>query len=82
MNFIVYFVSINLISFVIMLIDKKKAIHRKWRIAESTFFLLSLLGGCFGTLLGMYLFHHKTKKLKFKLIPVICIIWILVLYHW
>ena len=44
--------------------------------------ILSLLGGCFGTLLGMYLFHHKTKKLKFKLIPVICIIWILVLYHW
>ena len=82
MNFIVYFVSINLISFVIMFIDKKKAIHRKWRIAEDTLLLLSLLGGCFGMLIGMYFFHHKTKKLKFKLIPVICIIWLLIFYHW
>lgn len=73
-----YLISINLISFILMFIDKRKAIHNKYRIKESTLLFISLLGGCFGTLLGMYLFRHKTKKLKFKLVHLFCIIYIVV----
>lgn len=73
-----YLISINLISFILMFIDKRKAIYNKYRIKESTLLFISLLGGCFGTLLGMYLFRHKTRKLKFKLVHLFCIIYIVV----
>lgn len=75
MYFIVYLISINILGFLLILIDKKKAIHHKWRIAESVLLIISILGGCFGLFISMYLFHHKTKKLKFKLVPIICLIW-------
>lgn len=76
MYFIVYLISVNIIGFLVILIDKKKAIRHSFRIAESVLLLLSILGGCFGMFISMYLFHHKTKKLKFKLVPIICIGWI------
>ena len=66
MNFILYLISINILSFFMIYIDKKRAIHHKWRIAEDILMFVSVLGGCFGMILSMYLFHHKTKKLKFK----------------
>ena len=66
-----------------MLIDKKKAINSKWRIPEKTIFIVTMLGGGIGTIIGMYKFRHKTKKLKFTIgLPVITlseivlIIWI------
>lgn len=78
MNFIVYLSSINIVSFVIMFIDKRRAIRSRYRIPENLLLLLSLLSGCFGMLFGMYLFHHKTKKLKFKLVHILCVIWIII----
>lgn len=75
MYFIVYLISINILGFLMILIDKKKAIRHKWRIAESILLLVSMLGGCFGMFISMDLFHHKTKKLKFKLVPIICFGW-------
>ena len=71
-----YLISINLISFILIFIDKRKAIKNKYRVKESTLLFISLLGGCFGTLISMYLFHHKTKKLKFKLVHLFCIMYI------
>ena len=74
-----YLVLVNIIAFITIYIDKKKAIKHKWRIKESTLFLLSIIGGSLGTLLGMYTFRHKTKHLKFTLgIPLIIIIQILI----
>lgn len=71
-----YLISINIVSFMLMFIDKKKAIYHKWRISEGLLLFIALIGGCFGMLVGMYLFHHKTKKLKFKLVHLFCFIWI------
>ena len=62
---IIYVLSINLITFLAMLIDKKKAKWGRWRIKEGTLFTLVLLGGGIGGILGMYLFRHKTKKARF-----------------
>ncbi len=71
---IIYFVIINLIGILAMYIDKKKAIKGSWRIQEKTLIMISVLGGGIGALIGMYLFRHKTKKLKFTIgIPVIII---------
>lgn len=64
-NILIYLVAINLITFVTMYVDKKKAKWGKWRIKESTLFILVFLGGGIGGIAGMYLFRHKTKKTRF-----------------
>lgn len=79
--FTIYLLIINLCSLILMFVDKRKAIKQKWRIRENTLFLFSLIGGSFGTLLGMYLFRHKTNHLKFKIgVPGILIFQIFVLF--
>lgn len=68
-------VIMNLIGFFLMGIDKRKAIKHKWRIPEKTFFVVSILSGSLGTLIGMYTFRHKTKHAKFVVgIPVILVL--------
>lgn len=66
-NIIIYFIVINIIAFLAMLVDKKKAKKGSWRIKESTLFTLVLLGGGIGGIIGMYTFRHKTKKLYFTI---------------
>ena len=76
----IYFLAINLISFLAMYIDKKKAYYGKWRIKETTLFILVMLGGGVGGIAGMYLFRHKTKKKYFTIgFPLITILEILVI---
>lgn len=78
--FLFYLLIINIASFYAMYIDKKKAINHEYRISENTLIVLSLVGGSLGMLLGMYRFHHKTQKNKFKIgVPLILIVQILVL---
>ena len=73
---IIYFVGINLLAFFLYGIDKYKASLNKWRIPEATLIVMSLFGGGLGSWLGMKVFRHKTKKLKFRLIvPLMTIIW-------
>ena len=60
-----YLIGINLLTFFLYGIDKSKARRNKWRIPESALLLSAALGGSAGALLGMALFHHKTKHRKF-----------------
>lgn len=64
-NFIIYLIIINIIGFLIMYIDKRKAEKGKWRISEKTIFIITALGGGIGTISGMYTFRHKTQKFQF-----------------
>ena len=74
-NILTYLVVINLITFLIMWIDKKKAKWGKWRIQEKTLFILCAIGGSIGGIAGMYTFRHKTKKPRFVIgFPAILII--------
>ena len=63
----VYLFLMNLIGFLSMLIDKRRARKNGWRIRERTLFLLSILGGSIGSLSGMYIFRHKTRHWYFVL---------------
>ena len=63
---VVYILILNLAGFFSMGIDKQRARKGQWRIPEKTLFLLSLLGGSLGSLLGMYTFRHKTKHWYFR----------------
>lgn len=74
-NIIIYLLIINIIAFLAMFIDKKKAEKDRWRIKESTLLTLALIGGSIGAIAGMYTFHHKTKKPRFFIgIPVIIVL--------
>ena len=78
--FVYYLIFINVLTFFFYGIDKRKARKSRWRISESTLILLAIVGGSIGALLGMYVFHHKTKHKKFVLgIPAILIIQIALL---
>ena len=66
---------INLFAFVLYGIDKAKAKRGAWRIPEATLLLVAFLGGSFGALLGMEVFRHKTRHLKFRiLVPLFLIL--------
>ena len=62
---IIYLIFINLLAFFLMGIDKRKAKKGRHRISEKHLFIPVLLGGAFGGIVGMKIFHHKTKKRKF-----------------
>ena len=62
---IAYLLIINGIAFFLIGTDKKKARHNAWRISEKTLFLTAVLGGSLGGILGMWVFHHKTKHWYF-----------------
>lgn len=72
--FIIYLIVINLIGFLLMFIDKRRAKYGKWRIKEYTLMIIALMGGSIGAIAGMYIFRHKTKKAKFFIgFPVILV---------
>ena len=78
---LIYLLIINLIGFALMGIDKRKAIHHKYRIPEKTLFLTALLGGSIGSILGMQTFRHKTKHWYFVIgMPAILILQILLVF--
>ena len=62
---LVWLAVINLLTFLVYGADKRRARKGKWRVPEKTLFLLPLLGGSIGALLGMRVFHHKTKHWYF-----------------
>ncbi len=69
---LIYLLIVNALGFVLMLVDKWKARHNRWRIPEATLMGVAAIGGSVGSLLGMYTFRHKTKHPKFTLgIPLI-----------
>ena len=62
----IYLLAVNLWAFALMGIDKRRAKKDLWRIKERTLFLPVLLGGGVGGILGMKMFHHKTKHWYFR----------------
>lgn len=79
--FLIYLIIINLIAFFTMYLDKRKARYGKWRIPEQSLLILALIGGSIGAIAGMYIFRHKTKKLRFSIgFPVILILQIILIF--
>lgn len=75
-----YLLGINIFSFIIYGVDKLLAVKKLFRVSEYSLFILTIFGGGIGSLLGMKVFHHKTKKLIFWIINIIfSIIWIIIM---
>ena len=62
-----YLVLANLVGFMLMAADKRRARRGAWRIPEHTLFAAALLGGSIGAIAGMYLCRHKTRHWYFVL---------------
>ena len=72
---IAYLVVINLISFIVFGVDKHKARKHRWRVPEKVLFLLAIIGGSVGSIIGMYTFRHKTRHWYFVIgMPLILIL--------
>lgn len=72
---ITYLVGVNIAGIALMGIDKGRAVTRRWRIKERNLFLVALIGGSLGCIIGMQLFRHKTKHVIFTIgMPAILIL--------
>lgn len=60
-----YVVVINLIGFIVMGMDKRRAKKHAFRIPEATLFTIAIIGGSIGSIIGMRYFHHKTRHWYF-----------------
>lgn len=78
---LLYLTAINIITFTTFGVDKGKAINYNRRVSEKTLWIMSLIGGSLGALLGMKVFRHKTKKLSFQaMLAVILVLQIFIIY--
>ncbi len=72
----------TLIALIFMGIDKLAARFSKRRISESFLWVLSLIGGFPGIILGALMFHHKSGKKSFWVpIAIAIVLWIAVFYE-
>ena len=62
----VYLLVINAAAFAVYGADKRRTKQGRWRVPEKTLFLLAIVGGSVGALLGMWTFHHKTRHWYFR----------------
>ena len=77
---VIYAAAINIAAFAAYGIDKQKAKRNNWRTPERVLIMLAVIGGSIGSLAGMIVFRHKTKKPKFYVgIPVILLIQIILI---
>jgi uncharacterized membrane protein YsdA (DUF1294 family) len=67
--FFIVYILINGLVFFFYAHDKIKAKKNTWRTPENRLLFFALLGP-FGAYSGIKVFRHKTRKLKFYLVPV------------
>jgi uncharacterized membrane protein YsdA (DUF1294 family) len=75
-------IGVNVLAFGAFVHDKLKAKANTWRTPENTLLLLAALGP-FGALVAMYWFRHKTRHVKFYLVPLFALLHIaLIAWLW
>lgn len=79
---ILYFITVNFIGIAVMASDKIRSMEHRFRTPESVLLAIAVIGGSIGCILGMFLFHHKTRKPKFRIglpsiLAVQILLWIL-----
>ena len=69
---LIYLLLVNALGLLLMIVDKNRARKRLRRISENNLFIVAILGGSLGSIMGMQMMRHKTKHLKFTIgMPVI-----------
>lgn len=79
----IYLLFVNVLAFAMYGIDKKRALagkdiktgrSLKRRIPEADLLGAALAGGGIGAYIGMFVFHHKTKRVKFLVGVPVCLL--------
>ncbi len=71
--FLIVYTFLNGMAFSVYALDKSAARKKTWRTPENLL-LCSALIGPFGACAAMHVFRHKTRKLKFYLVPVFALL--------
>lgn len=83
--FYFYFLTISVLSFILVGCDKYLARNKKRRVSENTLLFWTFLGGSLGAGMGMWVFKHKTSKRnflwKFYGVLIIQLIFLVVIYY-
>lgn len=77
-----YFIVLATLSVLALILygaDKLRAKKNRWRIPEAILLGLGFFGGAVGALLGMKLWHHKTKHWYFWVVNILGLVWQLAL---
>jgi uncharacterized membrane protein YsdA (DUF1294 family) len=77
---LVFLVILNFISLLFFGVDKLKSMRGGWRIPELRLLLIAIIGP-FGAYAGMLLFKHKTRKVKFLLVPIFLFIHLYLIFY-
>lgn len=72
--FIMWFLSVNVLTMIIYGVDKWAAHKAKRRIPESTLLVFGFVGGWPGAIIGQQIYRHKTQKQPFKTYFIISVI--------
>jgi uncharacterized membrane protein YsdA (DUF1294 family) len=76
----IFLIIVNGVALIIFGVDKIQSKKRGWRIPESRLLLIAFFGP-FGAYAGMLLFRHKTRKIKFLLVPIFLFIQVIALAY-
>lgn len=79
---LIYLVAVNILTIIVFGVDKMNARANRQRVRIVTLLGLAFIGGSVGALIGMYGFHHKTKKAYFTVgVPLILLMQVVVLFY-
>lgn len=59
-------IVMNLVAFVLLGMDKRRARRGAWQLSEKALFLATACFGGLGSVLGMHIFHLKTRHWYFR----------------
>ena len=79
---LIYLAVVNILTIIVFGVDKMNAKSNRQRVRIVAFLGLAFIGGSVGALIGMYGFHHKTKKAYFTVgVPLILLMQVVVLFY-
>ena len=79
---LIYLAVVNILTIIVFGVDKMNAKSNRQRVRIVTLLELAFIGGSVGALIGMYGFHHKTKKAYFTVgVPLILLMQVVVLFY-
>ena len=79
---LIYLAVVNILTIIVFGVDKMHAKSNRQRVRILTLLGLAFIGGSVGALIGMYGFHHKTKKAYFTVgVPLILLMQVVVLFY-
>lgn len=74
--------GMNLVSFYLFAVDKKRSKSKAWRIREQHLLWSAVLFGGIGALLAMKGYHHKTRRLRFNMVVRLSALATLFVMYW